>query len=189
MIWNCRGLLPALVLLIASDRATANSDSLLTLGAGIAFGATRDMTDSETTHGFSTDLNLVLRFPRFLAVEIAYSPTDRIKEGDDTVLDSRFRASGRLYLAPTYPVGFYVKGGVGVPDAGTLFSALGASTSYHAGAGLDLHTGDHLVTTLEVLADIPSFRAWDQGGIGAEGTARLNVLAMVRHVRVRAAVG
>lgn len=138
--------------LLAARGAWADSDSLVTLGFGTAFGVVRSDTKAS---GMSSDLRARLRLVRALGAEIAYNATDLQGPANATVQDSRLRLSALLYLVPTFPVGGYVKAGVGAPSFEQARRWVGDDVTYHGGGGLEVALGDHLVLGAEVLWLVP----------------------------------
>lgn len=150
------GLLALTLALTAPLGARANSDSLFTVGLGTAMGVNRSTPLGglpETT--FTTELSLKVKALHVFGFEFSYAPTDPAESASPVVFDGQFRLSALLYLVPTYPVTFYVKGGIGAGAIKDLFSIDGDTNSYHAGAGLDVHIGDNLVIGAEYLLLIP----------------------------------
>lgn len=136
--------------------AYAGSKSLFTFGLGTSMGVSRHTPlGADPKAAFSGELNMKFKMLHCLALEFAYSPVDKLQETESLVFDSRFRLSALLYIVPTYPVNFYLKGGLGSGGFTDLFRVKGDSTSYHAGAGLDWHIGDHVVVGAEFLLLIP----------------------------------
>jgi len=148
------------LLLTVANTASADSDSILSFGIGTSF-AVNQVTplNSEPVTAFSNEIGIKSRFLHVLAVEFAYSPTDRVDTEEQLVFNSTYRFSGLLYIVPTYPVGLYLKGGVGAGDISELFDLEAATTSYHAGAGLDFHIGDHFVVGAEFLLLLPGVQS------------------------------
>ena len=141
---------------LVASVASAGSKSLITFGLGTSVGVSRHTPmGQDTKSAFSGELNLKLKMLHCLAVEFAYSPVDKLQTGDALTFDSRFRISAALYIIPTYPVNVYLKGGLGGGKFTDTFKAKGETTSYHAGAGLDWHIGDHFVLGAEFLLLIP----------------------------------
>ncbi len=134
----------------------ADSDSLFTVGLGTAMGVNRSTPLGGTPEAtFTTELSVKLKALHVFGVEFSYAPTDPAESQSAIVFDGPFRLSGLLYLVPTYPVTFYVKGGIGAGDIEDLVKIDGASNSYHGGAGLDVHIGENLVIGAEYLLLIP----------------------------------
>lgn len=149
--------------LAITGTAHANSDSLFTVGVGTALGVNQSSSlggSVETT--FTSEISLKFKALHVLGVEFAYAPTDSDDEGQPLVFDGAFRASGLLYLVPTYPVTFYLKGGLSSGKITELFDIDAPSVSYHTGAGLDVHIGDNLVMGLEYLLLIPGLNGVKQ---------------------------
>ena len=150
----------AFVALMMSTPAMAVSDGLLSFGVGTAVGVNSTTPlHADASTAFTTELNLKLKALHFLAIEFAYSPTDSVDSKSDLVFDSTFRLSGLLYIVPTYPVNFYLKGGIGAGEISEIFSVDASTNSYHAGAGLDVHVGDHFVLGAEFLLLIPGVKS------------------------------
>lgn len=143
--------------LFTASNAAAKSDSLITLGVGTTVGVNNiTPLHADTTTTFTTELSLKVKMLHFLGVEFAYSPTDGVEEGvHDLVFDSTFRVSGLVYIVPTYPVNLYLKGGIGAGKIEELFAIDQPTNSYHAGAGMDFHIGEHFVLGAEFLLLIP----------------------------------
>lgn len=136
--------------------ASANSDSLFTVGIGTAVGVNQTTAlNAEPSAAFTTELTLKVKMLHVLGLEFSYSPTDSVSDDQALVFDSTFRMSGLLYIVPTYPVNFYLKGGIGAGDISDLFAIDEATNSYHVGAGMDFHIGDHFVLGAEFLLLIP----------------------------------
>ena len=146
--------------LTVANPASADSDSVVSFGIGTSF-AVNQITplNSEPVTAFSNEIGIKTRFLHVLAVEFAYSPTDRVDTEQQLVFDSTYRFSGLLYLVPTYPVGLYLKGGLGAGEISELFDPEAETTSYHAGAGLDFHIGDHFVVGAEFLLLLPGVQS------------------------------
>ncbi len=148
---------------LLSSTAQANSDSLFTVGVGTALGVNRSSSlggDAETS--FTSEVSIKFKALHVLGAEFAYAPTASDDEGQPLVFDGAFRASGLLYLVPTYPVTFYLKGGLSSGKITELFDVDAPSVSYHTGAGLDVHIGDNLVMGLEYLLLIPGLNGVKQ---------------------------
>ena len=69
------------------------------------------------------------------------------------------RLSGLLYVVPLSEVSVYLLGGMGAGDAGDLMDPDGATTSYHAGIGLEVPVYDHIVVGAEYLMVVPGVRS------------------------------
>ena len=142
--------------LLTTGAASADNDSLFTLGLGTAVGVNRSTPlggTAETT--FTTELSLKIKALYVFGFEFSYAPTDKVDEASPLVFDSTYRLSGLLYLVPTSPVSFYLKGGLGGGTLEDVFAIDKATTNYHAGAGFDIEAGDNLVIGLEYLLLIP----------------------------------
>ena len=159
---------PALVLalLAVGVDARAESTSLFSVGVGTGVGVSRHTPfKAASTSSFSSELSLKVKMLHFLGLELAYSPTDGLAtagQSDALVFDSKFRLSGLLYVVPTYPVGLYLKGGLGGGRVGDLFDVASNTSSYHAGGGLDVHIGSHVVLAAEFLLLIPGVESIKQ---------------------------
>ena len=155
-----------LALLLVAGSARAESNSLFSVGLGTGVGVSRHTPFKATpTSSFSSELSLKVKMLHFLGLELAYSPTDgQATSGasDSLVFDSKFRLSGLLYVVPTYPVGLYLKGGLGGGRVGDMFDASSDTSSYHAGGGLDVHIGSHVVIAAEFLLLIPGLESIKQ---------------------------
>lgn len=141
--------------MLAPTSASAESKGLITVGLGTTFGVNNVKplhTDAQAA--FTTELSFKLKALHVFGLEFSYAPTDSV-DTTTLVYDSTFRVSGLLYIVPTYPVNFYLKGGIGAGKFTELFSVDGPTNSYHAGAGLDVHVGDHWVIGAEFLLLLP----------------------------------
>jgi hypothetical protein len=139
-----------------AGNAQASSDSLITLGLGAGVGVNNSTAlFGPTSTRFTTELSVKLKTLHVFGFEFAYAPTDVVDEQQALVFDSTFRVSALLYIVPTYPVGFYLKGGLGSGKIEQIFQFDAPTTSYHAGAGLDIYVGDHVVIGLEYLLLLP----------------------------------
>ena len=146
----------AALALAAPTAALADSDDLISFGVGTSVGMNNTTPlGAAAEAAFTTELNIKVKMLHFLGIEFAYSPTDSVESDAGLVFDSTFRISGLLYIVPTYPVNFYLKGGIGAGDISDLFAVDNATNSYHAGAGLDWHIGEHFVVGAEFLLLIP----------------------------------
>ena len=144
------------IAVFAASTAYAGSDSIATLGIGTTMGVTQQTPYGGATQAtFTSELTVRARVLHIFGVEMAYSPTDRVETTDELVFTGQFRASALLYIVPTNPVAFYLKGGIGAESIGDVFKIDAPSNSYHAGAGLDVHLGDHFVIGTEFLLLAP----------------------------------
>jgi len=142
--------------LVGTTAAYAGNDSMFTVGIGTSMGMTQQTQYGGSAQSkFTTDLTLRTRLLYVLGFEFAYSPTDRGVDTDQLVFTGQYRASALLYVVPTSPVAFYLKGGVGAEDIRDLVKVDGDTNSYHAGAGLDVHLGDNFVLGAEFLLLLP----------------------------------
>lgn len=151
-----RTILIALLLLAAPTTASADADSLITAGFGTALG----VNQSTPLHGdpqtsFTTELSFKLKMLHVFGFEFTYAPTDALEEQSSLIFDSQFRMSALVYIVPTYPVNFYLKGGLGSTAFLDLFDYTADTASYHAGAGMDFHIDEHWVLGAEFLLLIP----------------------------------
>ncbi len=145
----------ALAVTLVSSEADGASNSQVTLGIGTAVGVNNvNPVFDDSRSEFTTELNIKLKAFQVVALELAYSPTDII-DARQLVFESRFRVSGLIYIVPTYPVNLYLKGGIGGGRFEELFSIEGLTNSYHGGAGVDWHIGDHWVVGGEFLLLFP----------------------------------
>ena len=136
--------------------AHASNKSLFTVGLGAGLGVNNSTPlFGSTATRFTTELSLKIKTLRVFGFEFAYAPTDTVDESQALVFDSTYRISALLYIVPTYPVGFYLKGGLGAGKITELFTFDAPTTSYHAGAGLDIYVGEHVVIGLEYLLLLP----------------------------------
>jgi hypothetical protein len=159
------------VALLAPVRALADSDSLFALGVGTAIGVNHSgQSDPGTT---TLELKARLRLLRGLGLELAYDPTVSRASRDLGVV--AVRGSALLHVIPTYPLGAYLKGGVGAQRLTGLLDATQQS-SYHAGFGLELHVADHLVVAGEYFMLFPALRALGSEPGQALGPGRFRVL-------------
>jgi hypothetical protein len=154
--------------------ARADSDSLLTLGIGTGFG----VIDTVTSAGVVTsDVRLRARILRGLGLEVSYDPKQSTQAADAAVHEAPLRVSGLFYIVPTSPVGAYLKLGVAAPSPATL-GLVGSDVTYHAGGGIEIYLGDHLVLGAEAVVIIPtakdSLEASQQGADGRELRLRLS---------------
>ena len=144
------------IAILGASTAYASSDSIVALGIGTSMGVTQQTPYGASTKAtFTTDLTVRARLLHFLGFEMAYSPTDRTENTDALVFTGQFRASALLYVVPTDPVAFYIKGGIGAENIGDVFKIDADSNSYHAGVGLDIQLGDHFVLGTEFLLLAP----------------------------------
>jgi hypothetical protein len=137
-----------IVWLAPAASALANSDSMLTVGFGAGFGIS---TASEEPFGPVGEYKLRLRLLRVFGAELSYNPEAGFSPQPGLIYDSPVRLSGLLYIVPTSPVALYLKGGVGGTAVKTALNINSKETSYHAGAGLDVKFGGHLVIGSEFL--------------------------------------
>jgi hypothetical protein len=154
-MWSPRNILAAAVLFTAAP-AMAGSDSLFTVGLGTTMGVNRSTPLGgipETT--FTSELSLKFKMLYFLGLEFAYAPTDSSESASTLIFDANFRLSALIYLVPTTPVSFYLKGGLGAGNMVDLFAIDKPTTNYHAGAGFDINIGDNFVLGAEYLLLIP----------------------------------
>jgi hypothetical protein len=136
--------------------ASADGDSLFTVGIGTAVGVNRSTPLfglPEAT--FTTELSVKFKLLHVFGFEFSYAPTDSVAEGSQLVFDATFRMSGLLYIVPTYPVSFYLKGGIGAGEFTDLFAYDSPTTSYHGGAGFDIHVHENVVIGAEFLLLAP----------------------------------
>jgi len=144
------------IALLGTTAAHAGNDSMFSLGIGTSMGMTQQTPFAgDVESKFTTDLTVRTRLLYVLGLEFSYSPTDRDVDTQQLVFTGQYGASALLYVVPTSPVAFYLKGGIGAQDIGDLAKFDGATNSYHAGAGLDLHLGDHFVLGAEFLLLLP----------------------------------
>ena len=149
-------LITFLATLTFASSAFASSDSLFTVGLGAGMGVNNSTPlFGATTTNFTTELSLKIKTLHVFGFEFGYAPTDSVDQSQSLVFDSTYRISALLYIVPTYPVGFYLKGGLGSGKIDELFQFDAPTTSYHAGAGLDIYVGDHVVIGLEYLLLLP----------------------------------
>lgn len=144
-----------LAVLVLPTSLYAGSQSLVTLGVGPSVGLLHLRGEDNSTSRMATDMRLRLRFLRGFAAEASWSPFGAQRNDDALLYDHNYRASGLLYVVPTYPVSGYLKVGFGGARMGDMAKLLGRSVSYHAGAGGELYIGEHFALGAEYLVLIP----------------------------------
>lgn len=150
-----RGALPLLFVLAAAAPAAASNDSIVSFGIGTALGVRHHTDEDGTIRALATELAARLRVLHALGAELAYVPTAPADDDERMRFDSPFRFSGLLYILPIYPVGLYLKAGVGGASIGSLFTINAEAATYHGGGGLDVTLGDHFVLGGELLWLVP----------------------------------
>jgi hypothetical protein len=138
--------------MMATGSAFAASYSNLTLGVGTAVGVNHTSAfQSSATASFNSEFNLKLKALRILGFEMSYAPTEKPLGDDDLVFDGRLRMSVLIYVVPTRVVSGFLKFGVGANNVKDLVKPVGATSSYHAGFGLEVEVGDNFVIGGEFL--------------------------------------
>lgn len=107
---------------------------------------------------FSAGVSVQVRALYVLGAELAFDPYDRFDTRHGTT-ESRFKLSAILHVIPTWPVGLYLKGGVGGDSLKEAVRFASETPSYHAGAGL-LVSIWHVALGLEALAVTSGPNGW-----------------------------
>jgi len=155
------GLAVAGAMVVAPGAAHAGSDFWATLGVGTTMGmAQHNGSGQAPVRTFTGELSAQARLLYVFGIETSYAPTDRLYNGDRLVYDSRLKLSAVLHIAPTTPVGGYLKAGVGGSRIDDMLTIGKNSESYHAGAGVEVHFKEHWVVGAEVLLMVPGFNRW-----------------------------
>lgn len=139
------------LVLVAPGLARADSDSLLTLGVGTGFGVSSTRT---TTQVMTGDVRLRLRLLLGLGLEASYNPVAGAPEAA-VVDEPAARLSGMIYIVPAKTVRGYIKAGIAADSFGQMRDGVGDTITYHAGGGLELALGEHMVLGTEFLVLVP----------------------------------
>ena len=141
-----------LVALMFTGAASADSYSNLTLGVGTAVGVNHTTSfQSDSTASFNSEFSLKVKALRILGFEFSYAPTETETAATDLVFDGSLRMSALLYVVPTRVVSAFLKVGISANNFGDLVKPIGATSSYHAGLGLEIEAGDNFVIGAEFL--------------------------------------
>jgi hypothetical protein len=143
----------SLTALAFSSEASADSDSLVTVGAGARLvhqqsGATADS-------GPDTMLGLGLRaeFLYAFGAEFEYVPMAMRLQRD--IYRSPFRLTGHLHLVNSRYFDFHLGVGMASDGFGDLLDLEGGSTVYRAGAGMEIIVGGHWAVGLDGYWHLP----------------------------------
>ena len=140
--------------------AHAASDSMVTMGLGShtlvsRFGGANSEVSAQT--GMGQGFSARFRALRVLGFELSYDLISERAREFVNVATPKFQWSGLLYLVPTRPFSLYLAAGFGSSAGGDLFSASGGTTSYHAGAGVEVGVSRHWVVTADFRVNLPAY--------------------------------
>jgi hypothetical protein len=143
-------------LLLTPSLARADSDSLLTVGVGTGFGKISSRAGSAS---YASDLRLRVRVLKGIGLEATYNPGSVPTPTLDRVSEAKARLSALLFVMPTFPLGGYLKAGVAADSFAHAWNFIGDTVTYHAGGGLEVALGSHLMLGAEFLYLVPQVRA------------------------------
>ena len=155
-----RSLLVAVLVLAAPASALAGNESIVAFGIGAhttvsVLGAVSPTGSSSTTGGMG--LNARLRLARVVGVEVSYEMTGG--GGSDPVNVSKpvFQLSALIYLYSSMRVSVFVLGGLGATSITDIVDVSGSTTSYHAGAGLEVGLNKHWMIAADGRINLPGY--------------------------------
>ena len=154
--------LAVVILLLTSPAFTADaradSQSLITLGFGVELGASRNLPLENDEHEtrFVGELSARLRLFRYLGCAFAYNLANAENPGELS-FRSKFRLTAFIYFLSTRRVGVYLMGGMGSRDVRDVVAPTGATTSYHAGLGLEIYVGRRFAFHAEYMWLVPGY--------------------------------
>ena len=108
---------------------------------------------------YNTELSTKVRVLSFFGLEAAFVPT--FGETQENFVEGQFRLSIALQIVPTKPEAFYLKAGVGGADIVKMMDLMHPDTTYHAGAGFDIHFNKNFVMGAEFLLITRGYTAWN----------------------------
>jgi hypothetical protein len=149
-------LAPVLLACLLPVTASADVDSLITLGAGAQYGfvtdtVARDPEAPRRQYGLVARLKIL----RFVGIEAVGQLDENPHTQSLRVLSPRFQLGLMLNVIPTRWFNLYAVGGLGAHEGGDLFNLNGASTSLHAGPGLEVFLSEHVSLGFDVRFRVP----------------------------------
>jgi hypothetical protein len=122
----------------------------------LGFGTSMNMVAPVTSADFEsfsavTAVSAKLKLLRIFGVEFGYTPSLESPEAQSGGLNGKVALSLALHIMPTTPLGLYIKAGVDSHALNKLIEFGSPDISYHGGAGIDVHVGDHWVLNAESL--------------------------------------
>jgi hypothetical protein len=139
------GFTAATLLSIAPGAASADVDSLFTLGVGAQYayvptGAAAEDGAPTRQLGFVGRAKLL----KFLGVEASTQFDQDPGTQNERLLSPRYQVGAMLNLVPTEYFNLFAVGGTGAHSPGALFDSQAEDMSFHFGPGLEVFVGDHV---------------------------------------------
>jgi opacity protein-like surface antigen len=156
-----------LAALMMPAAALAGNNSIVMLGIGThtavsrASGASPEMGAATAVgQGLSARLRLLY----VLGLELSYDLNGLRNRSDLNVPAPTYQWSGLFYLVPHSRFSLFLLGGFGATSAGDLFSAQGATTSYHGGAGIEIGITKNWIVSADFRVNLPAYsQAMERG--------------------------
>ena len=147
-----------LALLLAAPAARAENNSWATVGVGAQFGylpGGAPEAAQALVPGHQYGVMMRAEAGRFLGLEFAAQLDQDPSTQDLRILSPRYQVGLIVNLIPTEWFDLYAAAGFGAHEGGDLFTLAGATTSLHAGPGLEVFVGDHLAVGADLRWRVP----------------------------------
>lgn len=154
------------------DESTGLDPRMFSVSVGTALGVSTYDTPASSATSAIAELGVRVRGLYALGVDLSVNLTGGTQASDQIpAYRHLLRLSGLVYILPLEEVSVVLLGGMGAGEAGDFMHPDGATTSYHAGIGLEVPVYDHIVVGGEYLMIVPGV-----GSVEASLERRFGVL-------------